>query len=85
MARPDHAGAGFTLRCAIYTRKSSDEGLDQEFNSLDAQLNRAYATPALQNFEICLRESCGSSVVEHSLGKGEAESSILSRSTIKTP
>ncbi|MPY72920.1 MAG: resolvase [Alphaproteobacteria bacterium] len=24
-------------RCAIYTRKSSDEGLDQEFNSLDAQ------------------------------------------------
>ncbi len=25
------------LRCAIYTRKSSDEGLDQEFNSLDAQ------------------------------------------------
>jgi DNA invertase Pin-like site-specific DNA recombinase len=25
------------LRCAIYTRKSTDEGLDQEFNSLDAQ------------------------------------------------
>jgi site-specific DNA recombinase len=25
------------LRCAIYTRKSSDEGLDQQFNSLDAQ------------------------------------------------
>ena len=25
------------IRCAIYTRKSSDEGLDQEFNSLDAQ------------------------------------------------
>ncbi len=24
-------------RCAIYTRKSSDEGLDQAFNSLDAQ------------------------------------------------
>jgi site-specific DNA recombinase len=24
-------------RCAIYTRKSSDEGLDQHFNSLDAQ------------------------------------------------
>jgi hypothetical protein len=28
-------------------------------------------------------ESCDSSVVEHSLGKGEAESSILSRSTSK--
>ena len=25
------------LRCAIYTRKSSEEGLDQEFNSLQAQ------------------------------------------------
>ena len=29
------------------------------------------------------RFSCGSSVVEHSIGKGEVESSILSRSTIK--
>ena len=28
------------------------------------------------------RRCCGSSVVEHSLGKGEVESSILSRSTI---
>jgi DNA invertase Pin-like site-specific DNA recombinase len=26
-----------TIRCAIYTRKSSDEGLEQDFNSLDAQ------------------------------------------------
>ena len=26
-----------TVRCAIYTRKSSQEGLDQEFNSLQAQ------------------------------------------------
>ena len=25
------------LRCAIYTRKSTEEGLDQEYNSLDAQ------------------------------------------------
>ena len=25
------------VACAIYTRKSSDEGLDKEFNSLDAQ------------------------------------------------
>ena len=24
-------------RCALYTRKSSEEGLDQAFNSLDAQ------------------------------------------------
>ena len=26
-----------SVRCAIYTRKSTDEGLDQEFNTLDAQ------------------------------------------------
>jgi site-specific DNA recombinase len=26
-----------TARCAIYTRKSTEEGLEQEFNSLDAQ------------------------------------------------
>ena len=26
-----------SIRCAIYTRKSHEEGLDQEFNSLDAQ------------------------------------------------
>jgi site-specific DNA recombinase len=26
-----------TVRCAVYCRKSTDEGLDQEFNSLDAQ------------------------------------------------
>jgi len=25
------------LRCAVYTRKSSEEGLDQAFNSLEAQ------------------------------------------------
>ena len=24
-------------RCAIYTRKSTEEGLEQQFNSLDAQ------------------------------------------------
>jgi site-specific DNA recombinase len=32
------------VRCAIYTRKSSDEGLEQDFNSLDAQYDscRAY-------------------------------------------
>jgi site-specific DNA recombinase len=37
MPRADHARAGLTIRCTIYTRKSSDEGLEQEFNSLDAQ------------------------------------------------
>lgn len=31
------------IRCAIYTRKSTDEGLDREFNSLDAQRESAEA------------------------------------------
>jgi len=31
------------LRCAIYTRKSHEEGLEQEFNSLDAQREAAEA------------------------------------------
>src|SRR6476661_10400532 len=38
------------LRCAIYTRKSSEEGLDQDFNSLDAQREAcaAYVTSQRQ-------------------------------------
>src|SRR4051794_26585074 len=32
-----------TLRCAIYTRKSTEEGLEQEFNSLQAQREAAEA------------------------------------------
>src|SRR5882724_4800002 len=31
------ASTGKTTRCAVYTRKSSEEGLEQDFNSLDAQ------------------------------------------------
>jgi site-specific DNA recombinase len=31
------------LRCAIYTRKSTEEGLDQDFNTLDAQREAAEA------------------------------------------
>jgi len=31
------AAARTTVRCAIYTRKSTEEGLGQDFNSLDAQ------------------------------------------------
>ncbi len=40
-----------TIRCAIYTRKSSEEGLDQEFNSLDAQRESAEAFIASQKAE----------------------------------
>jgi site-specific DNA recombinase len=31
------------LRCAIYTRKSTEEGLEQTFNTLDAQRDAAEA------------------------------------------
>jgi site-specific DNA recombinase len=34
---------GATVRCAIYTRKSTEEGLDQDFNSLHAQREAAEA------------------------------------------
>lgn len=36
------------LRCAVYTRKSTEEGLDQEFNSLDAQREACIAFIASQ-------------------------------------
>ena len=39
------------LRCAIYTRKSSDEGLDQAFNSLDAQREAGEAYVKSQSAE----------------------------------
>jgi DNA invertase Pin-like site-specific DNA recombinase len=39
------------LTCAIYTRKSSDEGLEQEFNSLDAQREACEAFITSQRHE----------------------------------
>ncbi|OAN46091.1 recombinase family protein [Magnetospirillum moscoviense] len=38
-------------RCAIYTRKSSEEGLEMEFNSLDAQRESCEAYIASQKAE----------------------------------
>lgn len=38
-------------RCAVYTRKSSEEGLEQEFNSLDAQREACEAYAASQRHE----------------------------------
>jgi phage terminase large subunit-like protein len=41
------------VRCAIYTRVSTDQGLDQEFNSLDAQYDASLiAELRSQNFSI---------------------------------
>lgn len=39
------------IRCAIYTRKSSEEGLEQAFNSLDAQREACAAFIASQRHE----------------------------------
>src|SRR6266853_2037711 len=40
-----------TLRCTIYTRKSSEEGLEQDFNSLHAQREACEAYIASQRHE----------------------------------
>src|SRR5688572_10608697 len=47
-----------TIRCAVYTRKSTEEGLEQAFNSLDAQRESAEAYVAAQRHEgwVCLSE-----------------------------
>jgi site-specific DNA recombinase len=46
-----------SVRCAIYTRKSSEEGLEQEFNSLQAQREacEAFITSQRQEGWVCLR------------------------------
>src|SRR3954449_5427138 len=46
------------VRCAIYTRKSSEEGLEQEFNSLDAQREacEAYILSQKHTGWVCLPE-----------------------------
>ena len=41
------------IRCAIYTRKSTEEGLEQDFNSLDAQREACEAYIASQKHEGC--------------------------------
>jgi site-specific DNA recombinase len=40
-----------TFRCAIYTRKSSEEGLEQDFNSLEAQREASEAYVRSQEHE----------------------------------
>ncbi len=54
--RPNRIAAAATAlaprkRCAIYTRKSTDEGLDQDYNSLEAQRDAGLAFVASQRHE----------------------------------
>ena len=51
MSKQNGAITAPEIRCAIYTRKSTDEGLDQEFNSLDAQRESGEAYIASQKNE----------------------------------
>lgn len=46
-----------TIRCAIYTRKSTEKGLEQEFNSLDAQREACAAYITARKFEGWRRSS----------------------------
>jgi site-specific DNA recombinase len=59
MTRPRSLGTkrNARVRCAIYTRKSSEEGLEQEFNSLQAQREACEAFITSQRHEgwVCLR------------------------------
>jgi site-specific DNA recombinase len=51
MAVVNLARKAAAVRCAIYTRKSTDEGLDSDFNTLDAQRESAEAFIASQRHE----------------------------------
>jgi predicted site-specific integrase-resolvase len=59
MGRPAPSRGGRRRRCAIYTRKSSEEGLEQEFNSLHAQREacEAYITSQRHEGWTCLPQS----------------------------
>ena len=50
-ARQTGSASRANLRCAVYTRKSSEEGLEQEFNSLDAQREACEAYIVSQKHE----------------------------------
>ena len=48
---PDLPASVIRKRCAVYTRKSTEEGLDREFNTLDAQREACEAYVASQRAE----------------------------------
>lgn len=42
------------INCAIYTRKSTEEGLDQDFNSLDNQYEFCHNYLVSQMIRVCI-------------------------------
>lgn len=64
------------LRCAIYTRKSSEEGLEQDFNSLDAQREACEAYIKSQQHE-------GWALIERQYNDGGFSGGTLERPALK--
>ncbi len=60
MKRTTETKQASALRCAIYMRKSTDEGFEQEDNSLDAQREAGEAYVASRKAEgwVCLPDRC---------------------------
>ena len=70
-------GAQSGGRCAIYTRKSTEEGLEQEFNSLDAQREAGEAYIKSQAHEGWMR--CPSSYDDGGFSGGTLDRPALQR------
>jgi DNA invertase Pin-like site-specific DNA recombinase len=64
------------IRCAVYTRKSSEEGLEQSFNSLDAQREACVAYVESQKHE-------GWSVVKERYDDGAYSGGTMERPALK--
>src|SRR5580704_6548897 len=64
------------VRCAIYTRKSTEEGLDQDFNSLDAQREAAEAF-------IKSQKQVGWTLVPHSYDDGGFSGASIERPALQ--
>lgn len=65
-----------TIRCAIYTRKSTEEGLEQDFNSLDAQREACEAYIKSQQHE-------GWVLIEKQYNDGGFSGGTLERPAVK--
>ncbi len=63
-------------RCAVYTRKSTDEGLDQEYNSLEAQHDAALAFISSQRHE-------GWIAIDHGYDDGGFSGGNMNRPALK--
>jgi len=65
-----------TIRCAVYTRKSTEDGLEQDFNSLDAQREACEAYIKSQQHE-------GWILIEKQYNDGGFSGGTLERPAIK--